>query len=107
MACTTLADLDASATLQARLLADFARYVRPGGLLVYATCSVFRRENRAVTAAFLAAHGAEFQPEPPAHDFGFPPLADGPAGLAITPGLHDNDGFYVAAFRRRSAVAPL
>lgn len=107
MACTTFADLDAAAALQGQLLADFARYVRPGGLLVYATCSVFRRENRAVAAAFLAAHAADFDAEPPACDFGFPPLADGPAGLAITPGLHDNDGFYVAAFRRRPATTPL
>jgi 16S rRNA (cytosine967-C5)-methyltransferase len=107
MACTTLADLDEAAALQGRLLADFARYVRPGGLLVYATCSVFRRENRAVTAAFLAAHAADFVAEPPAHDFGFPPLADGPAGLAITPGFHDNDAFYVATFRRRPAGTTL
>jgi len=107
MACTTLADLDDAAALQGRLLADFARYVRPGGRLVYATCSVFRRENRAVATAFLAAHAADFNAEPSTRDFGFSPLADGPAGLAITPGLHDNDGFYVAAFRRRPATTPL
>lgn len=107
MACTTLANLADAAALQGRLLDDFARYVRPGGLLVYATCSVFRRENRAVAAAFLAAHAADFDAEPSACDFGFPRLTDGPAGLAITPGLQDNDGFYVAAFRRRQATTPL
>lgn len=115
MACTTLADLDAAAALQSRLLADFARFVRPGGLLVYATCSVARRENRAVASAFLAAAGDEFTSLPPAKDFGFPALPAHPAnpaapvpGLALAPGLHDNDGFYVAAFRRlQTATAPL
>lgn len=85
MACTTPADLADTARLQSALLDQNAPRVRPGGWLVYATCSIFRTENRAVTDAFLARH-----PE-------FSPLAP-PATLP--PGVEDNDGFYHAAFVR-------
>jgi 16S rRNA (cytosine967-C5)-methyltransferase len=98
MACTGEAELAAAARLQTLILAESAAHVRPGGLLVYATCSVARTENEDVAAAFLAAHGDRFAAEPPALDLGFPRLA---LGLAITPGRWDNDGFYLAVFRRR------
>ncbi len=97
MACTGEADLAAAARTQGEILRDAARLVRPGGLLVYATCSVARSENRAVAEAFLAGH-PDFVPDAPALDLGFPRL--GACGLAIIPGRLDNDGFFVAAFRR-------
>mgnify|MGYP001165980116 FL=1 len=97
MACTSETDLAAAARLQTEILRNAAGRVRPGGLLVYATCSITRTENRAVAETFLSGQAGLFQEEPPAHDFGFPRI--GP-GLAITPGKHDNDGFYVAVFRR-------
>ncbi|MEO0054572.1 MAG: hypothetical protein RLZZ50_519 [Verrucomicrobiota bacterium] len=99
MACTTAADLAGAAREQEAILRDAAGLVRPGGLLVYATCSVARSENRGVAERFLSAQGDEFSAEPPACTLGFPALA---AGLAITPGSQENDGFYVAAFRRRA-----
>jgi 16S rRNA (cytosine967-C5)-methyltransferase len=97
MACTGLADLAAAARLQTRILHEVSAHVRPGGLLVYATCSIARTENRAVAEHFLASQPGAFEPEEPACDFGFPRV--GP-GLAISPGIQDNDGFYVAIFRR-------
>ena len=98
MSCTTAADLVAAASLQSQILAESAVHVRPGGVLVYATCSIARHENEDVVAAFLASPaGRDFAPLPPAKDFGFPRLA---RGLSLTPGQEDNDGFYVAAFRR-------
>ncbi len=100
MACTGDAEIAAAARLQTLILAESAAHVRPGGLLVYATCSVARRENEAVAAAFLATHGGDYVSEPAALDLGFPRLA---LGLAITPGRWDNDGFYLAIFRRRPA----
>lgn len=99
MACTTGADLAAAARTQLALLTASAPRVRPGGLLVYATCSIARTENSAVAAAFLATHGDAFFEAPPARDFGFPRV--GPSGVAFVPGPQDNDGLYVAAFRRR------
>jgi 16S rRNA (cytosine967-C5)-methyltransferase len=41
---------------QARILETCARYVKPGGVLVYATCSILPEENREQVAAFLADH---------------------------------------------------
>lgn len=97
MACTTAADLAAASREQESILRASASLVRPGGLLVYATCSVARVENRGVAERFLAAHGDTFSVEAPASPLGFASLQP---GLAITPGAQDNDGFYVVAFRR-------
>ena len=85
------------AALQQELLACFAPCVRPGGRLVYATCSLSHQENADVVATFLAAH-REFQPEPFANAFGFD--ARGP-GITFLPSRHDTDGFFVASLRRK------
>ncbi|OIR18836.1 ribosomal RNA small subunit methyltransferase B [mine drainage metagenome] len=81
---------------QSAVLADSAQRVRPGGVLVYATCSLCRSENEAVVEAFLAANPS-FVPVPLAKTFGF---AAGPGWLTIEPSRHDTDGFFVAQFRR-------
>lgn len=94
---TTDADLRSAAKLQRTLLDDFSRRVRPGGRLVYATCSLSSGENEAVVADFLAAN-ADFEPAPFARTFGA--LHRG-AGLLLLPSLHDTDGFFVASLRRR------
>jgi 16S rRNA (cytosine967-C5)-methyltransferase len=98
LSCTTEADLAAAARTQLAILTANASRVRPGGLLVYATCSIARTENSGVAQSFLDAHGTTFVAEPPALDFGFPRVS--PGGLALIPGLQDNDGLYVATFRR-------
>ncbi len=85
------------AQLQAALLAQFAAHVRPGGRLVYATCSLSSAENEAVVDAFLRAHPG-FLPAPFARTFGAEPR--GAAGLLLMPARHDTDGFYVASLRR-------
>jgi 16S rRNA (cytosine967-C5)-methyltransferase len=85
------------AALQRALLHGNAAHVRPGGRLVYATCSLSREENEAVVAAFLTER-PEFQPEAFARTFGAVPRG---AGLLILPGLHDSDGFFVASLRRQ------
>lgn len=93
---TTEAQIDRAAATQQRLLERFAASVRPGGRLLYATCSLSRRENRAVVAAFLAV-APTFRPEPPVAACGGD--FDG-LGLTLPPSLHDTDGFYVAGLRR-------
>jgi 16S rRNA (cytosine967-C5)-methyltransferase len=74
-----------------------ASRVKPGGLLVYATCSLSHHENRDVAAAFLQSH-PDFKPEPPAiaHGGEFDGL-----GTSLLPGTHNTDGFDVATLRRR------
>jgi len=96
--------LDAVLSLQARILASAARLVKPGGRLVYATCSLLPEENEDQVAAFLAAHPG-FQAVP-LHEAA-PRLTDSahPAYLSLTPARHDTDGFF-AAVLQREAVAP-
>ncbi|WP_260583354.1 RsmB/NOP family class I SAM-dependent RNA methyltransferase [Sphingopyxis sp. PET50] len=91
------------AALQAELLARAAQWVKPGGTLVYATCSLEPAEGEEQVAAFLTAHpGWTIDParadELPA---GIAPTEDGfirtlPGLLADAGGL---DGFFVARFR--------
>lgn len=77
--------------LQGRILASAARLVRPGGRLVYATCSVLHEENEAQVAAFLAATPAFHLVPPPAGDF-----------LSLTPLQHGTDGFFGAVLEREA-----
>jgi 16S rRNA (cytosine967-C5)-methyltransferase len=95
------ADVAALAALQTRLLAAAASHVRPGGALVYATCTISRMENDAVVDAFLSAH-AEFRPEDPrpflprpAHD-----LVDARGALRTFPHRHHLDGFFALRMTR-------
>ncbi|MBI2511205.1 MAG: RsmB/NOP family class I SAM-dependent RNA methyltransferase [Opitutae bacterium] len=85
------------AAQQLAILSANAAHVRPGGLLVYATCSLSHVENHDVAAAFLAAH-PEFSAEKPARDLGG--RFDG-TGTTLLPATHDSDGFYVALLRRQ------
>lgn len=86
------------ATQQLSILAGNASFVRAGGLLVYATCSLSHVENHDVAASFLASAPA-FEVEPPFRDCGG--RFDG-LGTTIMPAEHNSDGFYVALFRRKS-----
>lgn len=93
---TKEADIVRAAQTQHALLMESALRVRPGGRLVYATCSLSPRENEEIVAAFLARRH-EFQPEAFARRFDA--IARG-AGLLILPARHDTDGFFVASLRR-------
>jgi 16S rRNA (cytosine967-C5)-methyltransferase len=94
---TTPADVEGAAKLQSELLSRFSRHVRPQGRLIYATCSLSRKENDDVIAAFLTTH-ADFAVEAPARDFGG--LSRG-QGVTFLPASYDTDGFFVACLRRR------
>jgi 16S rRNA (cytosine967-C5)-methyltransferase len=94
---TTEAHVARAAERQRTLLQQFCRCVRAGGRLVYATCSLSRRENEEAVAAFLTDQ-PEFEVAPLAHTFGAV-WRDG--GLTILPALHNTDGFFVASMRRR------
>ncbi len=82
--------------VQAAILSSAARYVRPGGVLVYSTCTVLPEENGDVTDAFLAGN-ADFSYE------GFAPPDEGAAGrVTLWPQRHGTDGFYIAKMRRKA-----
>jgi 16S rRNA (cytosine967-C5)-methyltransferase len=82
------------------ILERYARLVKPGGRLVYATCSINRGENEDVRAAFLGAH-PEFAPAQALPESAG--LGTG-AEIQLLPHLHGTDGFYIAAFRRDSSA---
>ena len=94
--CTSPADIETHAVRQRQLLAQSCRHVRPGGILVYATCSLSRVENHDVVNTFLAGH-TEFAAVPQARTFGCP-LND--AGLTILPAIHNTDGYFVSTLAR-------
>jgi 16S rRNA (cytosine967-C5)-methyltransferase len=99
-------DLDMLTRLQASILESACRLVRPGGRLVYATCSLLEEENGAITAAFLAKHpefevlaaseilarqGAKLPEEMP---------EDG--SLKLLTHKHGTDCFYALALERKA-----
>ncbi|ATQ70048.1 MULTISPECIES: RsmB/NOP family class I SAM-dependent RNA methyltransferase [Methylosinus] len=91
---------------QRELLAKAPLYVRPGGRLVYVTCSLLRDENEAQIAAFLAEHSgfAAVPAEEAAAAAQLPELARFASslglGLRLTPRVSGTDGFFVCVMRR-------
>lgn len=101
-------NLDQRQKEQRQVLARAAPLVKPGGRLVYITCSLLPAENSEQIAAFLAA-SPDFSLIPYAevwHDAlsGAPPLsADGRSDtLLLTPAGHGTDGFFVAILARNA-----
>jgi 16S rRNA (cytosine967-C5)-methyltransferase len=87
---------------QTDILAGAARLVKPGGRLVYATCSILVEENEAIVDAFLARHG-EFSRLSAAELLSKQDIAlDTGVDLRLLPHRHDTDGFYAAALERRT-----
>ena len=87
--------LDRVAKLQARLLDIAVPLVKPGGALVYATCSILAREGAGQAEAFLGRHSSWAAQDVPI-DGG---RRDG-SGRLLTPAHDATDGFFVARFRR-------
>jgi 16S rRNA (cytosine967-C5)-methyltransferase len=96
-------DLSELLTLQGKILASAARLVKPGGRLVYATCSLLAEENDQQIDAFLAAH-PEYKRMPASEVLKHTaphlkfPCPD--PYLALTPAQHDTDGFFAAVMER-------
>jgi 16S rRNA (cytosine967-C5)-methyltransferase len=89
-------DVAASAARQAGILAAAATMVRPGGRMVYATCSLEPEENDGVVAAFLAGRD-DFVLDPPAD---FPLALDAGGVLRCLPHRHGADGFTAVRLSR-------
>ncbi len=106
------ADIAKLAGLQTRLLDKAARLLRPGGRLVYCTCSLEPEEGEAQAAAFLSRHpGFERVPIAAAEVGGHAELIDARGDLRTLPcHLHEDasarrgglDGFFAARFRLRA-----
>ncbi len=92
-------DIDRLVALQGRLLTALWPLLAPGGMLLYATCSVLRRENAVRAESFLARH-ADAEATPIAAGWG---REDGP-GRQILPGDDGMDGFFYACVSKRPAA---
>jgi 16S rRNA (cytosine967-C5)-methyltransferase len=95
-------DLEALAALQSRLLDALWPLLKPGGWLLYATCSVFKCEGEFQTDAFLqrqGADGAALHPASPGHLLSVP---DNCHGVDRSSSMHD--GFYYALIRKTQAA---
>lgn len=91
--------LAALPSVQRRILENVSSYVRPGGTLLYSTCTLLRRENENVVSAFLEAH-PQFGPEP----FQLPgvPGAEGSSWmLTLWPHIQGTDGFFISRMKKR------
>ncbi len=89
---------------QSAILRAAASLVKPGGRLVYATCSLLDRENEGVVSDFLAAH-PEFASLPAGEILGKQGITVTPAAaddrLRLLPHTHGTDGFFAALMERR------
>lgn len=82
--------------IQRAILDNCSRYVRSGGVLLYSTCTLLRRENEDVIHDFLAEH-PHFALEP----FQLPHFGEQPGWFTFWPHIHGTDGFFVAKLRRK------
>lgn len=91
---------------QAAILESACRLLKPGGRLVYATCSLLEDENEAIANIFSEAHARDFQPLPArqllekAHVDAADTLVRDEF-LRLWPHRHGTDGFFAAAWERK------
>lgn len=90
-------DLFTLPVVQTALLDNAARYVAPGGVLVYSTCTILPEENQNVADAFLSEH-PDFERTP----FRLPePVGETDGQLTLWPQRHGTDGFYICRMKRK------
>ncbi len=87
--------------LQLAILENSARFVKPGGTLVYSTCTLNKKENNDNAAAFLNAY-PEFEPLPIHIPNGIKrTIEEDDNCLTLFPQTNGTDGFFIAAFRKK------
>ena len=96
-----LKEMEKLPVLQQQILFNQARYVRPGGVLLYSTCTLVREENEGMVNTFLQQHPDFYLEKLTLPDI-FP--VDNTGMLALVPGQYDTDGFFIARLRRKSCT---
>ncbi len=94
----SLKELAEFPALQRKILHNVSAYVKPGGLLLYSTCTLVQEENEGVVEQFLRTH-PEFTTEPLPLPSPLPANTTGM--LALVPGEYDTDGFFICRLRRK------
>ncbi len=92
-----LDEIKALPALQLRIIENVSKYVKPGGVLMYSTCTVVPEENEGVIEAFLRVNG-KFKTEA----INLPsPIGEAPLGLlTLYPHIHGTDGFFMCKMRK-------
>jgi 16S rRNA (cytosine967-C5)-methyltransferase len=90
------ADIDALVKQQKHLLNTLWQTLKPGGILLYATCSIFHKENDEMMKVFLETH-SDAKEEKIHADWGLECVV----GRQILPGMQRMDGFYYARLRKK------
>ena len=83
--------------LQKKILSNQSRYVKPGGVLLYSTCTLLKRENEMIVEEFLEEN-PNFSTENLELPDNFPQNTTGM--LTLVPGEYDTDGFFICRLRR-------
>ncbi len=97
----TAEDVTRLAQLQAKLLDNLARYVRPGGILTYAVCTFTPEEGSAQIAAFLKRHPDFIRVSAPAGSVDWLPLLDRQGDMSVDPAHHGMDAFFAVRLQRK------
>ncbi len=89
---------------QLHILEASANVVKPGGIVAYATCTLFREENEDIVGKFLSAHSDFALERPPLDEsrFDLTPFTAGKY-TKLFPHRHGTDGFFIAVIRRRGS----
>lgn len=81
--------------IQRKIIAQGCQYVKPGGTLLYSTCTVMEEENEQVIADFLRCH-----PEFKLQSRLLPGVGQMDGTITLWPHLHHTDGFFIAVMKR-------
>ena len=90
-------ELQALPQIQGAILDNLCRYVKPGGVLLYSTCTVLQAENRDQLSSFLQKH-----PDFSAEDFSVCGIHSADGCYSFWPQIDGTDGFFAAKLRRKT-----
>jgi 16S rRNA (cytosine967-C5)-methyltransferase len=96
----TPATVQELSVLQRELLERASTWVKPGGTLVYATCTLHPQENEDVIQPFLAHHSC-WEIEPPPPDSPFSAFATPQGCIKVWPHQYQMDGFFMVQLKLR------
>ena len=93
---SALSEAVALTPIQAKILRVAAEYLKPGGVMVYSTCTLCPDENERITDAFIE-EAEDFEYE----GFSVGDLTSESGKLTLLPHVHGTDGFYIARIRKK------
>lgn len=94
--CRSISDVESLAEISFKALNSGAEYVKQGGVLVYSTCTLTKRENEENVKRFLEEKGDIFSLEP------IDEINEKNSGyVTLYPHIHGTDGFFICKFRKK------